>query len=332
MIFKENNFDILRITLAMIVVFYHMGNLNDVSWLYAFPGHLAVECFFVISGFLITQSYLRNNDLRTYFKARFLRVYPLYFIVITTSFLVGALITSFSFKEYFINGGGVYLLSNLTFLNFIDPALPGVFESSNHIRPAVNGALWTLKLEVMFYCAVPIIYGYLTQYFSIKKLTVFFGGASVFFYYIMAFLIEKYGLMYALNRQLPSLLCFFMLGAWMSFSIKKNYKIIYLFPLAIIYLFFIDQKVFWLQPIAVGVFTYTLLFLLPSIRVPKSIGDISYGIYIWHYPIIQFYISKGFFENIIFGVVLTLCSVLPLAYISWHLIEKNLVKRRSKLQ
>src|ERR1700743_3232503 len=81
---RENNFDILRLVLAIVVVFFHAGSISgspELVWLSdAFSGHLAVEGFFAISGFLIFASYERSTSLKDYFLRRGGRILPGYWV------------------------------------------------------------------------------------------------------------------------------------------------------------------------------------------------------------------------------------------------------------
>lgn len=64
-------------------------------------------------------------------------------------------VSSLTLSEYFGKDWLRYLLSNLAFSNFMQPTLPGVFEG-NHID-VVNGSLWTIKIELMCYIALPLL-------------------------------------------------------------------------------------------------------------------------------------------------------------------------------
>ncbi len=155
----KNNFDLLRAIFAIIVFIVHADVLSTNSNLHSLvsllSSKLAVKSFFVVSGFLIFMSYQNSQNITSYFSKRIRRIYPAYLFVIIASVLLGAIFTMFSANEYWSITSLKYFLANLTFLNFLQPTLPGLFI--NNINPAVNGALWTLKIEVMFYIAVPLI-------------------------------------------------------------------------------------------------------------------------------------------------------------------------------
>ena len=90
---KRNNFDLLRLLMALSVFFAHSAILTQSIQLrplaYVFKASVAVDVFFVISGFLIFMSYERTNSLKDYFVKRVRRIYPAYFTVIVICAIFG---------------------------------------------------------------------------------------------------------------------------------------------------------------------------------------------------------------------------------------------------
>ena len=156
--FSRNNLDCLRLILASVVVLFHISltNVPALAFDRYFSARFAVDAFFVISGLLIYRSYVRSSSVGSYFEKRVRRIYPAYFTVVVLAALALCPLSSLPVSQYFGVGFWKYLGANLVFLNFLAPSLPGVF-TSNSIS-AVNGALWTLKIEVAFYLFVPIIH------------------------------------------------------------------------------------------------------------------------------------------------------------------------------
>lgn len=156
---KHNNFDFLRLLFALIVVFAHCQALTGMeelkSYMLFLSPEIAVKGFFVISGFLIFMSYERSTTLKSYATKRFRRIYPAYFTTIMICALGFSFISALPISEYFSVPFIKHLIANLGFMNFLSHDLPAVFEGNQ--LTAVNGALWTLKIEVMFYAAVPLI-------------------------------------------------------------------------------------------------------------------------------------------------------------------------------
>lgn len=319
----KNNFDILRILLATVVFYFHMGVEIQNKFLISFPGGLAVHCFFVISGYLIVKSYLKRKELTHYIKSRFLRIYPLYVIVILSAFIFGYFNYSGNLSSYLSDGAFKYLVFNLLFANFLQPTLPELFDTN--YQSFVNASLWTIKIEVMFYICVPIIYGVLSKKIDNKKITVIIAFLSVVCFYFVNYLISNHGFPESINRQLPSMLIFFMLGAYWNFSEPKFLDKRYLLLLVPSVIFL--QNLFVIYAISVSFIVYILVFKLKPITVSSRIGDISYGIYIWHFPILQTLIMYGVFESLALGFITSTVLVFLFAMLSWHLLESRLVKR-----
>ena len=152
----DNCFDIIRYYLSFIVVFAHFSILsgaNNFNWITS-SGE-AVSGFFILSGFLVYYSFLKKPQLNDYIKKRARRILPPYIFIVFLCFIGGLFLSTMTVSEYFTSPQLYkYIVSNVCFLNFLEPCLPGVFTDS--IMPAVNGSLWTMKVEVMLYASVPI--------------------------------------------------------------------------------------------------------------------------------------------------------------------------------
>ncbi len=153
----KNNFDFIRVLLAFIVFVGHLGYLSasaDLEFLKHSPVEVAVFAFFIVSGFLIARSYERTSTLKKYIMKRLKRILPGYWLVVVLCTVLLSLVSTVSFAEYFSSSQThKYFLWNSVFMNFMAPNLPGVFGNG-----AVNGALWTLKIEMCFYFLVPVLF------------------------------------------------------------------------------------------------------------------------------------------------------------------------------
>src|ERR1700729_2320465 len=82
---QVNNFTVLRLALALMVVLGHFKLLNDGDTQPPFPFNLAdaaVDCFFVVSGFLIALSHEHSRGLLAFYTRRVFRLYPMYVCVV----------------------------------------------------------------------------------------------------------------------------------------------------------------------------------------------------------------------------------------------------------
>ena len=144
------------------------------------------EGFFVISGFLVAKSYTNTPSLKEYFIKRAKRILPAYVFVILFATILFSIFSNYGFYSYFTSISTYqYVAWNLVFLNFVHPCLPGIFE--NNLLCAVNGALWTLKIEEGFYLILPLVFYLITKFKKPFFILFLIYIASLVYWYIMNF-------------------------------------------------------------------------------------------------------------------------------------------------
>ena len=332
---RRNNFDLLRFLLAFMVFLYHAYVLSDAATLSVFSkifsADIAVKSFFVVSGFLIFMSYENSRDIRSYFVKRAKRINPAYFFMILAGATLGLIFTSHARDGIFFAQLLKYVASNLVFLNVLQPGLPGLFDN-NHLH-AINGALWTLKIEVMFYLFVPLAVLAFRQFGRLPMMTLFFV-ASVLYSVAMLHLASQTGapVYLELQRQLPGQIAFFMAGAAAYYYFDRLIRhAVWLVPLALA-AFALQAWLPWLavEPLALAVLVIGFACLLPHLGDFAKYGDFSYGIYIAHFPILQLLIAYGLFRQSPIGALLLAAAlVLTTAFLLWHFLEKQFLRKSS---
>lgn len=159
----QNNFAVLRIIAAMLVLISHSwpltGHLVDplmaVTNNHLTGGTLGVMMFFAMSGFLVTESYLRRDSIASFFEARALRLFPALAVALAVAIFIGASVTTLSAADYFSQPQtSQYFAKNLLLDTRYE--LPGVFANTPYPR-VVNGSLWTLPTEWFMYCIVGLL-------------------------------------------------------------------------------------------------------------------------------------------------------------------------------
>ena len=329
----RNNFDLLRLLFAAMVCLVHsyeLSRIGDLKWLAAtFSSDLAVKAFFVVSGFLIFMSHERSSSLGSYASKRLRRIYPAYFTVIMLAALGLVLVSDLAPADYFTMAWAKYVVANLTFLNFLQPTLPGVFEA-NRVA-AINGALWTLKIEVMFYLSVPIL-AWLFRRFARLPAMLLVYCASIAYATALSALADNTGreLIHELARQLPGQLSYFIGSALLYYlPVFDRYRLPFLALAAACLLADGFLPLGWVEPLALAVLV-VFCGLYVYLGNFGKYGDFSYGLYILHFPIIQLYAQAewGRGNPYLFLTAVVLTSLFG-AVLMWHLVEKRFLFRSS---
>jgi len=318
----SNNFDILRLSLAILVFFAHWNILtaqNISSQLFHLGGY-AVDMFFIVSGFLIFWSFEADQNKKHFYIKRFFRIFPLYAFLIFLQTLFFIAYSDGSFGQII-----KYFVANILFLNFLAPS---VTNTLSYLQvDAINGSLWTLKNEVIFYVLVPFIFA------IYRKIGVLFLAVLYSLSVIYMIGVEYLGLT-KLLVQFPSQLRLFVVGIFLYVLFEKiNKKNIYpaVFISVVLILLFSSNSYFKfiLYPFLLGTVVIFLAYFLKQIKINF---DFSYSFYILHFPIIQLSLYFGITSSnpfiSFFGLFFV---ILGLSYFSERYIEKRFIRLGKKI-
>lgn len=330
-----NNFDLVRLVLATSVVFLHFDHLlNDTgvsNVLYYLQGlsSRAVPAFFVVSGFVVYMSFDRGRDLVQYTASRFLRLYPAYFIVVAAMACLPLLSTDCVGSVLWTSTWWRYVAVNLAFANFLQPTLPCVFEGN--FDHALNGSLWTLKIEVMFYAAVPLLYLLIRRFGALPILIGVFVLSHIYVEWLLSLYRSTADSAYmTLANQLPGQMSYFSVGILLYLyhgQFHRHWR--WLVPVAAAVMFLQCRL---LEPLAVGILAIAAATLTRKNFDLTKIGDLSYGVYIFHFPIIQLSLQLDLFEGEPFlHLIAVLFLTFVVALLSSRFIEIPAMRLKKKV-
>jgi peptidoglycan/LPS O-acetylase OafA/YrhL len=304
---------VLRLVFALLVVLMHTsllsGHYMDLSILRM--GQPAVYGFFIITGYVIAGSAGRSATVSSYLMRRFWRIYPAYFVLIIVQ--AGCLLALADNGARW-NEVEQYLAYNLLFLNWLQPTIGNALSSLD--MQIINGSLWTLKIEVVFYLLAPLLVWLMRARGALWLIGLLV--ASMGFHVAMVLLGHD-----TLAKQAPGLLFLFIIGMLIHRYRSRLPKIPARWALPVAGLLFIALSYVELLEPAVGVkelclqvvktvlltgFVTLTAFLLRPIKVKL---DVSYGVYLWHYPIIQMLLLAGA-GYLTFWLLLVIVCVLAL--------------------
>ncbi|WP_429949013.1 acyltransferase family protein [Comamonas sediminis] len=317
---QANNFDALRLAAALAVLFSHQYPVTGTTppeWMnVAMVGGVAVMAFFVISGYLVTLSWFSQPRLWVFCAKRALRIWPaLAAVVLLAIFVLGPSLTTLALRDYFHHPMTWDYLHNM--LLQIRWSLPGVFEN-NALPHTVNGSLWTIPMEVSCYAVLAAAgtlgllrwrwvwacccLGYLLWFLT--QMTMDLRGVMTHWWEFPAYFV--FGSLIAtvsdwfLRYRLACCAAACVAGG-LLWACGFSYSALLLF----------------LPAVLVGVGTLSW----PVLRQAGGWGDVSYGVYLYAFPVQQtvryLWPEWGFACSLALVTTLTLLA----GWLSWLLVE-----------
>ena len=338
---QANAIGFLRLAAAGLVLISHTFTLGGfgIDPLAEWTGHqanlgnVAVMIFFVLSGFLVTRSLLRASSIRDFVRRRALRILPGYWVCLAVTALgLGAVLW---WHDHGSIGGFVsthhgpidYLQRNWLIL-IRQPEIGGILVNSP-FDPTLNGSLWTLIDEVRSYAILALL-----GWFGLVKhrcAPVLIGLAAFWWFASFTTLPFHTGEWFPLdNPFMARNLLAFTLGALICvyggrIPVTSGGALV---AVALIICFNLTQTY-----LALGIFPLSYLVLYLAVKLPfrnvNSSDDISYGVYIYAFPVQQALSAFGVQHAGIvpYFIASTILTVL-LASLSWRLVERPFMRRR----
>lgn len=330
----DNFFTPLRLIFAVMVVIGHAfvvaygDPMAEIFLFYHYkPSYLAVNLFFIASGFLVTKSMLYRGDLPEYSAARLLRIYPALFVhVLFVMFVMGPFVTSLPLRDFLTDPQ--FYTQPLQVLSFYETnmILPGALE-----RNAENfgsAPLWTLRYEVLAYigtaCAFAV--GLMKKRWMLLAQFVLFATAWPIMH--ATGLYEK--MPGTVQNMLRFGICYGLGAAVYAYRDRLRFHILGVIAMGLLAAITNGLLIFEVTTaLFLGYFVFWAAYIkMPKLAWTQSLSDLSYGIYIYHWCIMQwvFYNFPTMSPIVLMSITLPITCVL--AWLSWHIVEKPMLRNK----
>lgn len=333
----NNNFNLCRLILASLVIFSHVpevidGNRSRELLTRIFHtvslGEVAVDGFFVLSGYLIVQSWLSAPRIGDYLQKRLLRIFPGFIVAsLICALVVGPLAGAGDYLDQFAGGKFIAGMVKLS-----APQIPAVFAGTHY--PVVNGAMWTVHFE--FWCYLMVLAFGVLGLLSDRRVWLW---ASVLI--VALNILRESGYHPAmpmfqdpLGHPFVRLTMPFFCGA--CFFLYRD-RIVFtrtLLAIALILLVAGLLHPVTAEPALATLGAYSLFYFarthIPALAGFNRLPDISYGVYLYGWPSMK--LIQWFYPAISIAllIVTTLAASLLLGMASWHLVEKPCLKLKNR--
>lgn len=321
---SENSLNFIRLLLAATVIIWHAFPLtgHDIGFapLRQFMANVPVDGFFALSGFLIVGSWVRRPHVGRYLQARILRIMPAFWVcLLVTAFLLAPATVGWA-----ISGSNVSYVFDNAFLLMRQSSIEGTLQDIP-FDGTWNGSMWTLAWEFACYLAVLTVgvIGILKWRHSIAMM---FAGALAVAVAVPVLEIDNNYVVLA-SRFALMFLAGMVVWRYQA-SIPIGRAVIGVALVAVVVsLLLPNYRVLAALPLA-----YLLLVAGAVFRRPRLRNDISYGVYVYAFPVQQMLAVAGI-RDVVWSAVLGIVCTVPLAAASWFLVERpamSLLKRRRR--
>jgi peptidoglycan/LPS O-acetylase OafA/YrhL len=333
---RDNNYDVLRLVAASLVLLSHCYPLTGHEEPFAALtgvtlGEVGVVMFFAMSGFLIAKSWTDEPHPRRYFRKRGLRLLPALAVAVAfTTLVLGPLFTTLSLSDYLTDPETWFYLVRASLLVTIAGQLPGVY-TDNVYPDAVNGSLWTLPLEAGCYVMVVV----LGLAGLLHRRALLAAAAGVLLLAISPLSPVSTSVAVTAGGNFTSvveLVGAFLVGA-LLYSLRGRLRLSWAVPAVLGLVWALSWNSGWTTVTTVLALSTTVLVF--AFRTPASLrrltapGDVSYGIYVYAFPVQQSVASlwgPGLEPGVMLAIALPVTYALAL--LSWRLIERPALRRK----
>ncbi|TAM65965.1 acyltransferase [Mycobacterium sp.] len=333
---RNNALNVWRLVLASGVILQHSWPLTGRKIYPPIEQLLTqvwVDGFFAISGFLITASWVRNPRLREYFVARILRIFPgLWVCLAVVAFVIapiGVAIQGGSPAKLLLSPAPIQYVLNNAVLNVYHTGIDGT--PRNVPFPGVwDGVLWTLIFEFFCYIAIAVagVAGLLKRRWPAPVVFgLFLVAAALVSYPVgraenIVQMITRFALVFAAGTLLHQF----------QDRIPARWSLVAVSAAIVVVagLLVPNYRVLGAVPLAYAVVVSGALIRNQRLRLRT---DLSYGVYIYAWPLQQLLVicGLGFLHPLAFTVVAAIAT-LPLAALSWFLVEKRALALKSRFK
>jgi len=338
---RNHQFDLLRILFATLVLLSHAPEITDGNssreLLHRFTrapmtfGTLGVDGFFVLSGYLIIQSWLGDPEFLNFLRKRVLRIVPGYLVAVFLSTLtVGLLAPGVS---NFFRHLDVQFVKSVVLLG--SPATPPVFPGRPYAM--VNAALYTISYEFRCYLLIALLglCGLLRRPILVLVVTTLLLSSLLYptpFERMhrprhMEFLVGQPGLAFRLTAVYLVGCCFYLFRDRITF--RPLFALVATVATALCFVFDPARAEFAMVLGGAYLMFYLGQMHLPWLSRMSRLPDISYGIYLYGWPVESLWIwfHRGS-PWIAFFASAVICF--GLGWLSWHFIERPALTLKRK--
>lgn len=287
-----------------------------------YSGDLAVFIFFVVSGYMVSGSYMARDNLFDYLAARLLRIVPAYaFVLLCCVLALGPIVTRVGQASYWASPQVVdHITKNLRFVSDQAWHLPGVFET--HSNTGVNGSIWTLPAEMRMYMLVAIMGAVGLLRARIPALITIAGLLAIGIFAV------QYLPLHADWVRLAGYFCLGILAQLLKDRIQISHRGMLMLAFAA-YTVSRTPSYPYVFGLMLAYFCFWFAYTLPTIGAIERFGDPSYGVYLWGWPIQQCLVEAFPTMPPWLNFIIAAPMAVVAGYLSWHLIEKNALKLKN---